>query len=283
MPRAWRPSQVGDSCRAAADAEFAVGVLKVLRNSPRADLQRTGDGGVGTAVSDQSEDLHLALGEIGMPAAVHDGERLPAVLASASSDQGCAQRGLEHAEQGAVLVGEVAASPVQRDADDPLAGAGHADRNLMFDGYAAEELGVKAEAVEPRLGEKVADLHRLPAAGGTVMVDQWVLMHKGREHWLGRWVEGSGGVVRVARLAARCSDLVVGQDIAADQRGQAREHDIGEAGRIVEFSEAVYQRNRPLQGFQRDIHGRTPQAAPPVRNMRIDASLISRFSQAAQR
>ena len=51
------------------DPEFAVDVLEVLGNGPRADLQRTGDGGIGAAVSDESQDLDLALGEAGKPGA----------------------------------------------------------------------------------------------------------------------------------------------------------------------------------------------------------------------
>src|SRR5229473_2956267 len=52
-----------------------------------------------------------------------------------------------------------------------ISGARQADCHLVFDGYAAEELGVEAEAVESLLGEKVADHHRLHAAGGPALVD----------------------------------------------------------------------------------------------------------------
>jgi hypothetical protein len=97
-----------------------------------------------------------------------------------------------------------------------LFGAGQADGHLMFDGYPAEELGVEAEAMKSLLGEKVADHHRLPAAGGTVVVDQRVFMHVSCERWLGRRVEGTGRVVRVARLAVSWPDFVVGQDITAN-------------------------------------------------------------------
>jgi len=134
--------------------------------------------------------------------------------------------------------------------------------------------------VESLLGEKVADHHRLPAAGGTVVVDQRVFVHVRREYWLGRRVERAGWVVCVARLAGGWPDFVVGQHIAAHQCGQAGQHDVGEAGGVVEFGEAVHQPDCPLQGFQRDVHGRTPPPQRPVRNMRIDASVISRFSQA---
>ena len=214
--RAFWHGYAGDGCRTIADSEFAVGVLEVLGHGPRADLQGMGDGGVGAAVSDEPQDLDLALGQSGKPAVGHRGERLPGLLTSAGPVQGGVQRGPEHAEQGAIVVGEVAAAPVHCDADDLLFGAGQADGHLMFDGYAAEELGVEAEAVESLLGEKVADHHRLPAAGGTVVVDQWVFVHMGCEHWLGRGVKGTGRVVHVARLAVSWPDFVVGQDIAAN-------------------------------------------------------------------
>ena len=183
----------GDGCRTIVDSEFAVGVLEVLGNGPRADLQGMGNGGVGAAVSDESQDLDLALGQSGKPVGGHRGKRLPGLLTSAGLVQGGVQRGLQHAKQGAILIGEVVAAPVHCDADDLVFGAGQADGHLIFDGYAAEELGVEAEAVESLLGEKVADHYRLPAAGGTVVVDQWVFVDMGCEHRLGRRVEGTAG------------------------------------------------------------------------------------------
>jgi hypothetical protein len=75
--RALWHCHTGDGCRTAADPEFAVDVLQVLGDGPRADLQPMGDGGVGTAVSDKSQDLDLALGQIGKPAASRRGQRLP--------------------------------------------------------------------------------------------------------------------------------------------------------------------------------------------------------------
>src|SRR5690242_20510723 len=106
--RALWHGHAGDGCRATVDSEFAVGVLKMLGNGPRADLQRMGDGGVGAAVSDESQDLDLALGQSGEPAVGHRGERLPGLLTSAGPAQGGVQRGPEHTEQSAILVGEVA-------------------------------------------------------------------------------------------------------------------------------------------------------------------------------
>ena len=86
----------------------------------------------------------------------------------------------------------------------------------------------------------------------------YVFVHVRREYWLGRRVERAGWVVCVARLAGGWPDFVVGQHIAAHQRGQAGEHDVSEASGVVELGEAVHQPDRPLQGFQRDVHGRTP-------------------------
>jgi len=50
--RACRHDHPGDGCRTAANPEFAVNVLEVLRYGPWAHIQRAGDGGVGAAVSD---------------------------------------------------------------------------------------------------------------------------------------------------------------------------------------------------------------------------------------
>jgi hypothetical protein len=147
----------GDGCRTAADPEFAVDVLQVLGDGPRADLQPMGDGGVGTAVSDKSQDLDLALGQIGKPAASRRGQRLPGLLASASPEQGSAQREPEHAVQGAIVVGEVVTPPVHGHADNLLLGAEQADGYLVFDRCGAKELCIQAEAVESLPGEEVAD------------------------------------------------------------------------------------------------------------------------------
>jgi len=89
----------------------------------------------------------------------------PAFLASAGAQQRGCLRGPLHAEQGPVLVAEVAATPAQRDADDFPAGTGQVYHQLVFDGYAAEKLGVQAEAMELLPAEEVADHHRLAAAG----------------------------------------------------------------------------------------------------------------------
>ena len=70
------------------------------------------------------------------------------MLAPASALQRGDQRGPERAEQGAVLVGEVAAGTAQCDADHLLIGARQADGYLVLDWYAAEELGVQAQPVE---------------------------------------------------------------------------------------------------------------------------------------
>ena len=72
-----------------------------------------------------------------------------------------------------------------------------------------------------------------------------------RERWLGRRVESTGRVVRVARLAEGWPDLVVGDDITTHQRGQAGERDPREAGRVVGFGEALREPDRAPQGFQR--------------------------------
>jgi FAD/FMN-containing dehydrogenase len=61
--RAFWHGYAGDGCRTIADSELAVGVLEVLGNGPRADSQGMGDGGVGAAVSDEPQDLDLALGQ----------------------------------------------------------------------------------------------------------------------------------------------------------------------------------------------------------------------------
>ena len=116
-----------------------------------------GDGGVGTAVSDKSQDLDLALGQIGKPAASRRGQRLPGLLASARPEQGSAQREPEHAVQGAIVVGEVVTPPVHGHAGNLLLGAGQADGYLMFDRCGAKELCIQAEAVESLPGEEVAD------------------------------------------------------------------------------------------------------------------------------
>ena len=83
--------------------------------------------------------------------------------------------------------------PVHGHADDLLLGARQADGHLVFDRYGAKELGVQAEAVESLLGEEVADHHRLPAARGTVVVDQWMFVHMRGEQRLGRRVEAPAG------------------------------------------------------------------------------------------
>src|ERR1700722_12274496 len=88
-----------------------------------------GDGGVGTAVSDKSQDLDL--GQIGKRAASRRGQRLPGLLASASPEQGSAQREPEHAVQGAIVVGEVVTPPVHGHAGNLLLGAGQADGYLV--------------------------------------------------------------------------------------------------------------------------------------------------------
>src|SRR5271157_1658705 len=50
--RACRYCHAGDGCRTAANPEFAVNVLEVLRYGPGAHFHRVRDGGVGAAVSD---------------------------------------------------------------------------------------------------------------------------------------------------------------------------------------------------------------------------------------
>ena len=81
----------------------------------------------------------------------------PGLLASASPEQGSAQREPEHAVQGAIVVGEVVTPPVHGHAGNLLLGAGQADGYLVFDRCGAKELCIQAEAVESLPGEEVAD------------------------------------------------------------------------------------------------------------------------------
>jgi hypothetical protein len=130
--RALWHCHAGDGCRAAADAEFAVDVLEVLGDGPRADLQPMGDGGVGTVGSDKSQDLDLALGQIGKPAASRRGQRLPGLLAC---EPGARQRSTV---AGARCAGRDRGrrsrdAPVHGHAGNLLLGAGQADGYLVFE------------------------------------------------------------------------------------------------------------------------------------------------------
>ena len=152
-------------------------------------------------------------------AACRRAERLAGLLTAAGAEQRGDQRGPQDAEQGPILVGEIAVAPAQGHADHLLIGARQADGDLVLDGYAAEELGVDAQSVESVEAEKIADHHRFARAGGAVVVDQRVLVHVGREDRLGRRVEPAGRVVGVACLARGWPDFVVGNDVAAHQPG----------------------------------------------------------------
>ena len=176
-------------------------MLEVLGDGPGAHLELVGDGDVGAAHGDEPHDLDLAVGETGKPAASQGAEDLAGLLAPASALQRGDQRGPERAEQGAIGVAEVAAGTAQCDADHLLIGARQADGHLVLDWYAAEELGVQAQPVESLPAEKVADHDRFTAAGGTVVVDQRVLVHVCGEYRLGRRVERTGWVVCVTRFS----------------------------------------------------------------------------------
>src|SRR6202022_4079664 len=100
------------------------------------------------------------------------GKTVLCLLAAAGAQECAQQRGSEHAEHRTVGLGEAGAAAVQRDADDPVIGAGQADSDLVLDRNAAEEFGVQTQAMEPLPAEEVADLDRLAGAGGTVVPDE---------------------------------------------------------------------------------------------------------------
>ena len=90
-------------------------------------------------------------------------------------------------------------------------------------------------------------------------------------------------VIQVISGLTRCArDLVVCHDIASDQVSDAWEHDLGQLARLVEICESIDELRGSLQFLQRYIHARHPpgsRRSRSVRNMRIDTSATSRFSQ----
>lgn len=155
MPRGRRT--VDGRC-AAGDAQFAVDVLEVLGDGARDDVEGAGDGQVGAAARGELEDLYLAVGQAGETAGPRRRQGGTGAVPIARPPERIAQRLLDGAEHGAVL-GEVASGPAHREGGHPAFGhGGHAEGNLVINGYVPEILRVNAQPVESLPADEVADL-----------------------------------------------------------------------------------------------------------------------------
>jgi hypothetical protein len=238
--------------RAAGDAQLAVDVLKVLGDGARADVDDAGDGDVGAALGGKPQDLKLAVGQARDMGGRRRLERGTGIAARLRAVHGAVQRPGEHAEDRAVLLGEIPAGPVERDRGEQAVAGRQVKADLVLDPDGAEELGVDAQVVELLLAEHIADLDRLGVAGLVDVVDQRVLGHVCRERFHVGLGQPASRVVGSPYLALRGPepDLVVDHDVAGDQAGQSRQDHIVGPGRVVDVGQAVDELRRAPQCLQ---------------------------------
>src|SRR3984885_6782068 len=133
------------------------------------------------------------------------------------------------------------------------------------------------------LTEEIANLGWLARSACPVVYEQRMLLSVGFERHEADRIDATVRVIQVISGLARCArDLVVCHDIASDQVSDAWEHDLGQLARIVQICESIDELRGSLQFLQRYIHARHPpgsRRSRSVRNMRIDTSATSRFSQ----
>jgi hypothetical protein len=98
------------------------------------------------------------------------------------------------------------------------------------------------------------------------------------EHRLGGRVEGTLRIIRVAGLALGWADLVIGEHVAAHQRGKAGQDDGGEAGGVIKLGEIPGEPYRLPKSLQRNVHGRALPGPPRLYALvRIDALMVRRY------
>jgi hypothetical protein len=232
----------------------------MLRDGARADVEGTRDGRVGTAERSEAQDMNLPVGQAVENARSGRAEALAGTVSLAGPLDGVDQRATQDAEQRSVVFAEVAAGPVERDADDLAARARDTEGNLVLDRDVPEHLGVKPEAVETLMAEKITDLDGLVIAGSPVVHDKRVLV---RENGEGRQAVRCHHVARVrddVHLTRLRADLVVTQAVAANQAAQPRQSEFREPRGFVEFAEAVDQPHGLLKSAQRYVHGCPPRS-----------------------
>ncbi|HTS97604.1 MAG TPA: hypothetical protein VMI33_13380 [Streptosporangiaceae bacterium] len=227
-------------------------MLEVLGDRARADVDRAGDGQVGAPPGGQPEDLDLAVGEPGQAVGVRRGQGGAGPLLAARPPQGPAQRFGQGAQQGPVGLGEIALGPVERDGQEQVVRrAGQAEGHLVLDRDVAEELRVQAEPVELLAVQEVTDLGRRVGTVSAVVDEQRVLMQVGLEIRERRRVKRADRIIGViSELIRLAGDLVVCHDIAAHQRGQARQDKLGRLCLLVEIGETIEKPGGPLQRLQ---------------------------------
>jgi hypothetical protein len=133
------------------------------------------------------------------------------------------------------------------------------------------------------LTEEIANLGWLARRARPVVYEQRMLLQVGFERRQAGRIDASVRVIEVIPGLTRCGrDLIVCHDIASDQVSDAWEHDLGQFARLVDICKSIDELRGSLQFLQRYIHARHPpgsRRSRSVRNMRIDTSATSRFSQ----
>jgi hypothetical protein len=198
-------------------------VLEVLGDGARADVEGAGDGKVGAAARGELEHLHLAVGQVGQPFGLRPGQRGTRALPIVRPPQRVAQRRAERAQQGAIVLGEILARPVQRDRGDlAVRRGGQAERNLVLDRYMPEEFRIKTKPVESLLTEEIANLGWLVRSARPVVYEQGMLVQVGLEHRQPGLIDASARIVQViSRLPRYSGELVVCDYVASDQVSHA--------------------------------------------------------------
>lgn len=197
-------------------------MLEVLGDGTWADVEGAGDGQVGAAARGELEDLDLAVGQVGETVGPRGRQGGPRAVPIVRPPERIAQRLLDRAEHRAVLLGEVASGPAHRERGHPACGhGGHAEGNLVINGYMSEILRVNAQPVEPLPADNVADLGWPVPTRAAVMNKQGMLVQVGLEYRDGSRVKAArrkfGVITKMSWIAA---DLLVCHDITAHQAGQ---------------------------------------------------------------
>jgi hypothetical protein len=230
-------------------------VLEVLGHGPRADVDRAGDGHIGPAGRGQFQHVHLAAGEVGQAVGL-GGHRRPGPVPRGRAPQRVAHRRHDRAQHPAVLLAELPARPAQRDADlFAIARAGHGERDLVVGRDMAEVLRVNPQPAKSLPADHVADLGRpaaaAPMAGHERVLGEVILVDLER-----RRVQAARRIFDVITENVRLGiHFLVCRDIAADQLGQSRQHELGRPVRLVQVRETVHELRGSSQCIQRNVHG----------------------------
>lgn len=201
-------------------------MLEVLGDSARADAQGTGDAAVGPAPGCEFQDGELPVGKNGVVRRRCRFQGGACLVPAPGPVHGPADRLAHDGQQRAVVLGEIALSPVDRVGDELAGWRRQAKADLMLDPDRAEELRVQAQPVESFAADEIAHLDRAAVTGSDDVIDQGVLVNMGREHRRQVWVKPPGGVIGIERLALRRVYLVICDDITTYYAGQGRQDEL---------------------------------------------------------